>query len=151
MTIAWAQAVKELLTDYSLDVLLKIAGLPKSTYYWAIKHAQDDPNSEVKAEIKEIFNENKERYGVRRVYIVLTDAEGKYKRMISHGKVQRLMHEMGLKVKIRRAKYNSYKGTVGKIAPNIISRNFKALAPNMKWGTDVTEFKCSWGKHIYHP
>lgn len=151
MTIAWAQAVKQLAEEHPLEVLLRMAGLPRSTYYWAIRHADDDPDSDVKAEIKAIFDENKGRYGVRRVYIVLTDAEGKYRRKISHGKVQRLMHEMGLKVKTRKSKYNSYKGTVGKTAPNIIDRDFEASAPNMKWGTDVTEFKCKWGKAYLSP
>jgi len=38
-------------------------------------------------------------------------------------------------------KYKSYKGTVGKIAPNILNRNFITEAPNTKWVTDITEFK----------
>ena len=37
-------------------------------------------------------------------------------------------------------KYNSYKGDVGRIAPNLPERNFKADQPNQKWVTDVTEF-----------
>ncbi len=50
------------------------------------------------------------------------------------------MRQLGLKVKVRRAKYKAYKGEVGKISPNILNRNFKATAPNQKWVTDVTEF-----------
>ncbi|MBS6269771.1 MAG: transposase family protein [Tannerella sp.] len=38
-------------------------------------------------------------------------------------------------------RYLSYKGGVGKIAPNIIDRNFTAEAPNRKWTTDVTQIK----------
>lgn len=41
---------------------------------------------------------------------------------------------------VRIKKYRSYKGTVGKIAPNIIQRDFKASHPNQKWTTDITEF-----------
>lgn len=37
-------------------------------------------------------------------------------------------------------KYNSYKGDVGRIAPNLLERDFKADKPNQKWVTDVTEF-----------
>jgi len=33
------------------------------------------------------------------------------------------------------------KGTVGKIAPNILDRQFTADQPNEKWVTDITEFK----------
>lgn len=38
-------------------------------------------------------------------------------------------------------RYRSYKGQVGKIAPNIIDRDFTAEAPNCKWATDVTQIK----------
>ena len=40
----------------------------------------------------------------------------------------------------RKRKYRSYKGEVGKIATNIINRNFVANAPLQKLATDVTEF-----------
>ena len=45
-------------------------------------------------------------------------------------------------------KYKSYKGKLGKIAPNILARNFKADAPNRKWATDITEFNVL-GKKLY--
>ena len=38
-------------------------------------------------------------------------------------------------------RYRSYKGELGKIAPNIIDRDFTAEAPNRKWATDVTQIK----------
>ena len=47
---------------------------------------------------------------------------------------------MGLQGKQRRSRYQSYKGEVGKIAPNIINRNFEANNPFEKLVTDVTEF-----------
>ena len=40
------------------------------------------------------------------------------------------MGTMGLKSKIRKIRYRSYKGEIGKIALNIINRNFIAQAPN---------------------
>ena len=36
--------------------------------------------------------------------------------------------------------YCSYKGDVGKTAPNLLERDFKADKPNQKWVTDVIEF-----------
>ena len=45
-------------------------------------------------------------------------------------------------------KYKSYKGTVGKIAPNILERNFTTENPNQKWVTDITEFKL-FGEKLY--
>ena len=56
------------------------------------------------------------------------------------------MKILGLKSLIRTKKYKSYKGEQGKIAPNILQRNFKATKPNEKWATDVTEFNVSGNK-----
>ena len=41
----------------------------------------------------------------------------------------------------KNSKYHSYKGTIGKIADNILKRDFKADKPFEKLTTDVTEFK----------
>ena len=38
------------------------------------------------------------------------------------------MNETGLKCRIRKVRYRSYKGEVGKVAPNVIGRNFVATA-----------------------
>ena len=48
-------------------------------------------------------------------------------------------------------KYHSYKGEVGKIADNIIDRDFSATAPLQKWTTDVSQFNFSWGKCYISP
>ncbi len=59
------------------------------------------------------------------------------------------MVKLGLKpLKRNKRKYSSYKGTVGKIADNLIERNFEANKPNEKWYTDVTEFNLR-GEKIY--
>ena len=50
------------------------------------------------------------------------------------------MRKMGIFCRVRMKKYRSYKGEVGKIAPNLLERNFKTEKPNQKWVTDVTEF-----------
>ena len=58
------------------------------------------------------------------------------------------MKELGLKWVVRMKKYKSYKGKVGRIAPNILERNFHTDAPNQKWVTDITEFKL-FGEKLY--
>lgn len=152
MTIAWAKAVKELSSSFPLPVLLKKAKLPKATFYWAIAHMDEDPDADIKAKILEVFKENKGRYGVRRVCVALNDEEGDYKIKISHGRVQRLMHEMGLMGLRKKGKYKSYKGEIGKVAPNIVDRQFDVDHPNQVWGTDVSEFSVpSWGKAYFSP
>ena len=70
---------------------------------------------------------------------------------INHKTVQRLMQEMNLKSQVRRVKYRSYRGQVGKTAPNILNREFEATQPNQKWATDVTEFKVADRKAYLSP
>ncbi len=41
---------------------------------------------------------------------------------------------------VRMKRCCSYKGEVGKAAPNIMNRDFVAEKPNQKWKTDITEF-----------
>lgn len=58
------------------------------------------------------------------------------------------MKELGLVCRVRMKKYRSYKGEIGKIAPNLLSRDFHAEQPNQKWVTDVTEFSL-FGEKLY--
>ena len=58
------------------------------------------------------------------------------------------MKQLGLVCCVRIKKYHSYKGEVGKIAPNLLNRDFYAQKPNEKWVTDVTEFSL-FGKKLY--
>jgi len=61
------------------------------------------------------------------------------------------MKQLNLKSLVRIKKYRSYKGEIGKIAPNLLSRNFIASKPNMKWVTDVTEFSLLGSKLYLSP
>ena len=103
-----------------------------------------DKYKEVKAEIVAIYHENKGRYGYRRI----TTEVHNHGFLINHKTVQRLMKELGLVCRVRIKKYRSYKGEVGKIAPNLLNRNFYAEKPNQKWVTDVTEFSL-FGEKMY--
>ena len=95
--------------------------------------------------IKEIFSIHKGRYGYRRITLELQNQGYN----VNHKKVYRLMVKYNLVPIVRRKrKYSSYKGTVGKIADNLINRDFNTNKPNKKWYTDVTEFKLN-GEKIY--
>ena len=58
------------------------------------------------------------------------------------------MNICGIKCKVRLRKYRSYRGDEGKVAPNILNREFTGDRPNQKWATDVTEFSL-FGKKLY--
>ena len=67
---------------------------------------------------------------------------------LNHKTVQKLMTQLGLKSTVRPKRYQSYKGGIGKVAPNLLERNFGASKPNQKWVTDVTEFNVK-GEKVY--
>lgn len=125
---------------YLLDDLLKAANLARSVFYYQLKQlAKTDKHQPVIIDaIKEIYHTHKGRYGYRRITLALKQQGYD----INHKKVQRLMRQLGLQAIIRRRrKYTSYHGQVGKIADNVLGRNFKTDKPNHKWATDVTEFR----------
>ena len=137
--------IAELRQKYNFNELLKFAEIPRSSYYYLIKKSKSiDKYNDVKCEIKDIFHSNKGRYGYRRVHLELINRGFR----INHKTVYRLMKVLNLKCLVRIKKYKSYKGEVGKVAPNLINRNFNVDFPNRKWVTDITEFNVS-GKKLY--
>ena len=105
---------------------------------------QADKYEVAKTEIAALCHENKGRYGYRCITTALHN-RGIH---LNHKTVQRLMKQLGLLCRVRSKKYHSYKGEVGKIAPNLLNRSFYAEKPNQKWVTDVTEFSL-FGQKLY--
>jgi len=137
--------IHELRREYDLAMLLEIAQLPRSTFYYHSKRqSKEDKYARVKAEIATIYHENKGRYGYRRI----TDELHNRKIYLNHKTVQRLMKELGLICRVRMKKYRSYKGEKSTTADNILDREFRAEKPNQKWVTDVTEFHL-FGQKLY--
>lgn len=95
-----------------------------------------------------IFTDVHGRYGYRRMHARLV-ADGWD---VGKKRVRKLMHPLGLVCQVRRRKpYRSYTGEVGKIAPNLLNREFTATAPNQKWVTDITEFRVGQQKIYFSP
>ena len=116
---------------------MKLSGLARSTYYYYLKHQNTNKYENEKQKIQEIFNLNKGRYGYRRITIVMRNKGY----VINHKTVLKLMNELGLKGKQRKnGRYHSYRGTIGKIADNLLERDFYAVKPFEKMTTDVTQF-----------
>ena len=143
-------AVSELRQEFKFTALLNLANLSKSTYYYVLHSLKrQDKYEDIKELIYKIFNENKGRYGYRRITLTLVN---EYNIKINHKTVQKLMNILGLKSIVRqKRRYNSYKGTIGKVADNLLKRDFKAAKPNQKWVTDVTEFKVNNEKLYLSP
>lgn len=99
---------------------------------------------EIRDQILQIQQQNRGRFGYRRITLELHNRGYG----INHKPVRRMMKEMDVVCKVRIKKYRSCKGEVGKIAPNLLKRNFEAEQPNQKWVTDVTEFNL-FGQKLY--
>ncbi len=115
---------------------MQISKLPRSTFYYHLKQSKTDKYSTEKIEIKKLFEANKQRYGYRRISVLLRQKGI----VLNHKTVLKLMKSLNLRGKQYRTKYHSYKGEVGKIADNLLNRDFCANKPFEKLTTDVTQF-----------
>jgi putative transposase len=136
--------ISELRHKHKISLLLEVSGLARSTYYYYRNRLEPAKHSETKEQITNIYQENSGRYGYRRITLELHNRGY----IVNHKTVQRLMKVLGLLCRVRMKKYRSYRGEVGKIAPDLLARDFETTAPNYKWVTDVTEFKL-FGQKLY--
>ncbi len=134
---------------FRLKDIFPIVGIPEATYHYHVKNfRREDSDTVLKEIITDLFKKFHERYGYKRI----TGELKKLGYVINHKKVYRIMRELGLKcVKFMRKsrKYNSYKGNVGKVAKNRLSRRFNTSIPLQKLVTDITEFKCLGEEKLY--
>lgn len=142
------RAIDELRSEYPLRLLLQIKKMARSVFYYHLKKMKEKDKYEREKEmIRSVFHEHKGRYGYRRV----TDEMRNRGCALNHKTVRRLMLRMSLKSEIRRVRYRSYKGETGATAPNVLARDFKASAPNLKWATDVTQINIGSSKLYLSP
>ena len=144
--------VASLSGPHRLDDLLKCAGLPRSTYYYALSHPKRPTRPELGEDVAGIFSRTPNGCGHRQIAMCLRAERGA---VIADKTVLKMMREMGIRCGIRREtdyhRYNSYKGVVGETFENVIGRDFSADGPWRKMGTDVTEFRQPWGKAYLAP
>ena len=130
-------------------MVLEKLDLKRSTYYYHLSHPVRDRYADVRPLVCEIFSRTPNGMGYRQVALALRNEQGL---CISGKTVLRLMREEGLRCRIRRRRrYNSYRGEQGKVARNVLGRDFRADGPMEKLVTDVTEFHQPWGKAYLSP
>ena len=128
--------------------MLEKLDLKRSTYYYNLSHPKPDRYADVRPLVREAFSRTANGMGYRQVALVLRNEQGL---RISGKTVLRIMREEGLRCRIRRRGYSSYKGDRGKVARNVLDRDFSSDAPMRKLVTDVTEFAQPWGKAYLSP
>ncbi len=144
-----AIVINALRERYKVQNLLTVLHMAKSSYcYQSISLGKTDKYSDLRKEVKLVFDDASKRYGYRRIHSVIK-ANGL---LVSEKIIRRIMKEDQLLVnKIKRKKYNSYKGEISPEVENVINRDFYAEKPNQKWLTDITEFHIPAGKIYLSP
>ena len=122
--------------------------LKRSTYYYHASRPKPDRYADVRPLVREVFSRAPNGMGYRQVAMALRNERGL---RISGKTVLRIMREEGCACRIRRKRYSSYKGEVGKAAGNVLNREFSADAPLVKLVTDVTEFRVAGAKAYLSP
>ena len=161
--------IDELRCQFTLKVLLKVSGLPKSTYeyYKSSKHLnymkrKKEEDEQILSIIKPVFEHQQSRYGVRRIILACREEL----KGINHKRIEKIMSLNNLKaIQGKNGKYHSYKGDNGESKENLLLhkevdkvnhktkfiRDFDTNKPNEKWTTDVSEFKSDEGKVYLSP
>ena len=143
------QLIDALRMTYSLSELLPKLHMAKSSYFYhRARLLRPDKYADVRTQVKRIFCENRSCYGYRRIGVILRRA-GK---LISEKIIRRIMADEELTASSRRRRrYQSYQGEISPAVDNVIDRDFRAEAPNVKWLTDITEFQIPTGKVYLSP
>lgn len=134
--------IDELKHKQSVKELCAYLGISRSGYYAYLKRKDNDPDTDLKLKIRTIYKQRNKTFGYRRIQDELFR---QYGLIVNHKKVLRLMQELGIQAIIRRKRTyrTSYEAAVsdGRIAENLLQRDFTAQKPNQKWVTDVTQFR----------
>lgn len=128
----------------TLKIILEVVGLAKSTYYDYINQNHKQEDQELLDLIYDIWLSSRKTYGYRRITLRLKRLGNN----VNHKRVKRIMTVLGIKGEIRSRKYKSYKGETGKIAENLLNREFNPKKLRERFVTDITEFKVA-GRKVY--
>jgi transposase InsO family protein len=118
--------------------MCRVFEVSRSGYYRWLKRKpsrRQIDNQRLDAEIKEIYDHKKGRYGSPKISQELKDRGWK----VSKSRVAKRMRKMGLRSVIRR----KFRVTTDSkhhfpVAPNLLERNFTAEAPDKVWVSDIT-------------
>jgi putative transposase len=132
--------------DYPVTVLCDVLGVSPAGYYaWRSRPESERSaaNRDLVEDIRRVHRDTRGRYGSPRIHAELK-AQG---RGASRGSIERLMHRHGIRAIMARPRW--VRTTDSRhdlpIAPNLLDRNFTAVAPNRIWLADITYIETDQG------
>lgn len=125
--------------NYSVSMLCEVLKVSRSGYYdWKERppSRRDRENANLTERIREVHHRSRGTYGYPRVHAELR-ALGVH---CSRKRVARLMRKDGLRgcMRGRRRKHTTRQDPLAIPAPDLVERNFVAMAPNKLWTADIT-------------
>lgn len=140
--------------EYGVEPICEVLPIAPSTYFEQRRRAlqpETRPEREKQDErlrplIKQVWTENHEVYGARKVWHALL----RMGEEVARCTVERLMREMDLQGAIRgRAfKRTTVPAEGAAYPPDLVNRDFKATAPNQLWVADFT-YVSTWQGFVY--
>ena len=137
---------------YSLNELLKMIGISRSSYYSILKnknyakYEKDKTLRDLKDKItiESVINSNKYPKGNRMIYMLLR----RIGKPMSRNKIYRLCRKFNITCSVR--KHNKCRQAMNallerNVKDNLLKRKFKLSKPNQITLTDVSYLKCSFG------
>lgn len=134
---------------YSIKKLCERLEVSRSGYYkWCNKEVSNNEKRSklIAKEIKRIFEESKETFGVVRMHYAL---KRECKLNVNIKCIRRIMRILGLRAQIRKKRPNWARIKPHFTADNILNRNFETKKPNQKWFTDISYLKYGKGQKAY--
>jgi putative transposase len=130
--------LKENQDKYNIKKACKTLNVSRSGYYKYLNHKpsnRDIENEILSKEIKQIFEENKGRYGSVRIAKCLEQKEIH----VNRKRVSRLMRNMKLYPRGSRYRYKRYNQTTNAVErPNLLNQIFESDGRNKIWVGDIT-------------
>jgi putative transposase len=118
--------------------MCQVLEVSESGYYaWRKREPSERKrvDEELGKRIEDAYQKNRQVYGSPRLHAELKEQGVRYGRK----RVARLMRERGINAKSRRRKMKTTDSRHDNpVAPNVLSRDFNADAPNTKWVADIT-------------
>ena len=132
--------------DYPVRILCDVLGVSPAGYYaWRSRpeSRRSVANRDLVDDIKRVHLNNRGRYGSPRIHAELK-AQG---RRVGRGRIERLMRRQGIRAimaRPRRVRTTDSRHDFP-LAPNLLERNFTAVAPNRIWLADITYVETDQG------